>query len=121
MRRIILDTSSIVFAFSNKHDIFSLVEERLESRAVVSDGILAELKKLSLRRNKEGNGARLALQVIPRHNVEMLSSNQKVDDFLVKVGTEGEMLVCTNDIGLKRRLKSKGIRPLSISKSGVLR
>jgi rRNA-processing protein FCF1 len=121
MRRILLDTSSIVFAFSNKLDIFALVEERLDSRAVVSDGILAELKKLSLRRNKEGNGARLALQVMQGHKVEALKNSQKVDDFLVKAGTEGEMLVCTNDIGVKRRLKSRGIRPLSVSRSGVLR
>jgi rRNA-processing protein FCF1 len=120
MRKIILDTSSIVFAFSNKHDIFSLVEERLESQPVISEGIIAELKKLSLRRSKEGNGARFALQVIEKHKIETLNNNQKVDDFLVKVGMEG-MSVCTNDVGLKNRLKSRGIRPLSISKSGVLR
>lgn len=120
MRKIILDTSSILFAFSNKLDIFSLVEERLDSKAVVSEGIISELKRLSARRNKEGNAARLSLQIIKKHGVEVLKNDQKVDDFLVRAGTEG-MTVCTNDIGLKNRLKSKGVRPLSVSKSGVLR
>lgn len=121
MRRIILDTSSIVFAFENRLDIFALVHERLDSKPVVSSGIMSELRKLSLRRNREGNAAKLALQIIGRHDVEVVKSDRKVDDSLVQIGKEGKVLVCTNDAGLKRRLRSAGIRPLSISRSGVLR
>lgn len=121
MQKIILDTSSIVFAFSNRLDIFALVGERLDCKAVVSTGIISELKKLSLRRNKEGQSAKLALQIIKKHSVEVLKNDQKVDEFLVTAGTEMGMTVCTNDLGLKRRLRSKSIRALSLSGSGVLR
>ncbi len=121
MRRIILDTSSIVFAFSRKKDIFALAEEKLDSRPVVSRGIVAELLKLGLRKTKEGAAARLAVRVMERHHVEMLENSQKVDDFLLRAGREGLMAVCTNDTALKQRLKKLKIKAFSVSDSGVLR
>jgi len=121
MPAILLDTSSIVFAFSNKVDLFAKVEERLDAKPLISAGVMRELQKLSKRKTKEGRAAKMALQVIENHRIVILSDNGPVDDFLVRAGTEGRIAVCTNDIGLKKRLKSKGAKPLSVSRSGVLR
>ena len=121
MRRVMVDTSSMVFAFSNRKDIFAIVEERLDATPTVSAGIIGELKKLSARRSKEGRAAKLALRVIKKHRIRALENSEQVDDFLVRAAVDEGFEVCTNDIGLKRRLRNMGVRALSISKSGVLR
>jgi len=121
MKLMLIDTSSIVFAFSNKIDIFGIVEERLDSKPVITKGVIRELRKLSSRKSKEGKAAKLALAVLEKHKVETLDDNGPVDDFIVREASEKGLGACTNDIILKGRLRSRGIRALSASRSGVLR
>jgi rRNA-processing protein FCF1 len=121
MKRILVDTSSIVFSFQNKKDIFIDIEERLEAKVVISLGIRRELQRLSARRNNEGRAAKLAIQVMRLHEVEVLQNAQPVDDFLVAAGADGKIEVCTNDIELKRRLLGIGLKPYSVSRKGILR
>jgi rRNA-processing protein FCF1 len=121
MKSILVDTSSIVFALSNNKDIFAVIEEKLEAKVVISQGIVRELQRLGSKRNKEGRAAKLAMEIMRLHDIEVLPDIEKVDDFIVKTGAAGKMAVCTNDLGLKKRLLGVGVRALSVSQKGILR
>jgi rRNA-processing protein FCF1 len=121
MHRLILDTSSIVFAASRKVDVLRSVEEQLGATAVISSGVLRELGGLSLGRTKEGRSARVALEMMKGHRVEVVKDDGEVDKWVLRAGSAPGVYVCTNDINLKRALRKKGKRPLSVSENGVLR
>lgn len=121
MHRLVLDTSSILFAMSRKVDIFGAVEEQLGAAVVISSGVLRELKGIASRRTKEGKAARLALKMLEGHKVEVVDNNGAVDRWVLGAGSAQGVYVCTNDINLKLALRRKGKRALSVSENGVLR
>ncbi len=121
MRRVILDTSSIVFAFSMKANIFEAAEDQLRARIVVSTGVMRELKGIASGRTKEGRSARVALGMMGRYVVEVEDDDRRADDWILDAGAAGDVYVCTNDMRLKRALREKGKRALSVSENGVLR
>lgn len=121
MKRIILDTNSIIFAFSNNVDIFRAAEEQLGAEAVLSTGIIRELRGIGLGRTKEGRIARVALEVMGRHKIELVRDNSEVDGWILEAAGKGEIDVCTNDSELKKRLKAAGLGAMGISRKGVLR
>ena len=121
MQRLILDTSSIVYAFSNKIDIFEAIEDRLEALPVISSGVVSELKMLASTKRKEGRAARIALEILKKHKVEVVKDDRKVDAWVLSAGSKVDVYVCTNDILLKRALRSRGKQPLSVSEDGSIR
>jgi rRNA-processing protein FCF1 len=121
MHRLILDTSSILFAISRKVDVFSAAEEQLDAVAIVSSGVLRELKGIASGRTKESSAARIALEMIGARRVEVVKDDGKVDLWVLRAGSAPGVYVCTNDIKLKRELRARGKRALSVSENGVLR
>jgi len=121
MRKVILDTSSIVFAFSMKANIFEAAEDQLRARIVVSSGIMRELKGIASGRTKESRAARIALEMMKRHAVDVVDDDRRADDWILDAGVAEGVYVCTNDMGLKRELRERGKRALSVSENGVLR
>jgi rRNA-processing protein FCF1 len=121
MQRVILDTSSIIFAFSMKADIFRAAEDQLHARILISRGVMRELGGIAAGKTKEGRAARVALEMIKRYSVEVADDNRSADAWILDEGMEEGLYVCTNDIRLKRALKDRGKRALSVSENGVLR
>ena len=121
MHRLILDTSSIIFAASRKVDVFRSVEEQLGAAPVVSSGVMRELNGIAMGRTKEGRSARVALEMMKCHGVEVVKDDGDVDKWVFRVGRAPSVYVCTNDINLKRALRKEGKRALSVSENGVLR
>ncbi len=121
MRCIIVDTSSILFGFSNHVDVFEKIEwEFPECVALISKGVITELEKSSKSR-KQAAYAKAALLAVERHKLEISRSTGYVDDWIASESAKRRCLVCTNDIGLKARLKRTGIGTVSLSMNGRLR
>jgi len=120
MLKIPLDTSSIVFALQNGIDIFLAFGEQLDAIPIISNGVIRELRNLSLRRTKQGNAARLAAQLIELHRVAIASDKRSFDEWVLAPSMGFEQ-VCTNDLALKKGLRIKGIKVISVSKKGILK
>jgi rRNA-processing protein FCF1 len=121
MHRVILDTSSIVFAFSRKADIFESAEDRLHARIVVSRGVMRELNSIALRRTKAGRAAKVALEMLKKYTVDVEDDDRQADKWILDAGMDSDIYVCTNDIRLKQELRKRGKLALSVSENGVLR
>lgn len=120
MRKIPLDTSSIVFALQNGVDIFFVFNEHLNAAPVISAGVIRELSNLSYKKTKQGKAARLALQLIQHHRIEIAKDSRSFDDWVMDHSAGFEQ-VCTNDLALKKGLRIKGIKVISVSKKGILK
>ena len=123
MKIIFIDTSSILFGFSNKRDVFESARARFPGyKQVISLGVLAELSIIAGNRGKKGECARLALQAIKYKNVYVEDIVGSVDRWIFSrsLGTPGSIAV-TNDTELHRKLRSAGVACFKLSRNGILR
>ena len=118
MHRVMLDTSSIVFAFSRKMDIFRCAEDQLQAHIVVSAGVIRELRGLAMGKTKEGLASKVALEIMKKYKVDVDPDDRSGDRWILDAGTAEDVYVCTNDIALKRELAERGKRALSVSENG---
>lgn len=122
MKVLILDTSSILFAASNKIDIFSVARYSFPDYQIeVSEGIVAELKSMRGSSRKEKAYAGIALAMMRKSSIEIYKNNGKADIWIVKRAEEVGACVCTNDVNLKRYLKRDKIKVFSISRDGKIK
>ena len=121
MRKVMLDTSSIVFAFSRKANIFEAAEDQLQARIVVSSGVMRELKGIASGRTKAARAAKVALEMMLRYKIEIVDDSRRADEWILDAGLAEGVYVCTNDIRLKQELRERGKRALSVSDNGTLR
>lgn len=120
MHAIIVDTSSIIFAASVGVDPFEKLLENESAQLVVSQGIVSELRRISQKKTKEGRASRLALQMMEKRPIEVVSDKGNADRWILSYAKKGDE-VCTNDIALKERLRIKGIKVITISKDGSVK
>ncbi len=120
---IIIDTSSILFAASNRKDIFEAVRENFPGfTMVISEGIVRELSNHSNAGGKTAGSAGLALMIIDKTaGMQIEKSTGYVDDWIVREWKKRRCIVCTNDIKLKKRLREIGASVLSVTRAGILR
>ncbi len=122
MKALILDTSSILFAASNKIDIFEVARYSFPGCSLeVSDGIIAELKGMRGSTRKEKVYAGIALKMLDKSGIEVYKDNGKVDIWIVKRAQQSGAAVCTNDVNLKRYLKRSKVKVFSISRDGRIK
>jgi rRNA-processing protein FCF1 len=114
--KIVLDTSSILFAYENKIDPFELLKES-GYKPIISKGILDELKRIADSKSKKSGYAKIALKEIKEKDIEIDESKEYPDLWILKKGIKA----CTNDKELKNKLKKKGIPVISIAIGGKLR
>lgn len=123
MRFAILDTSSILFGFSNMKDTFEIVKERFPGRGIlVSKGVLRELAGISLNRGRRGTSARAALEAIRYKKIEVDNDNKDVDPWVVAAARRyPHSVVITNDTELYKKLKNINIESFKLTKDGHLK
>ena len=110
-QKIILDTSFLLTTLSFKVDIFSELNRicDFEYEIYVLDKTLDELKGKKLGKIAEG--------IIKQKNIKIIKTNEgKVDDLLL----EQEGIIATQDIELKRLLKEKEKRIITIRQKRFL-
>jgi rRNA-processing protein FCF1 len=119
---VIVDTSSIIFGLSKKHDVFSALEERFPGYSLlISQGIMNEIKGIAGGNGRYAKYAKAALEIINRNKrIEISRSIAYPDSWILASSPKAEA-VCTNDIALKRELRRKGAAVLSMAINGKLR
>lgn len=120
---LIIDTSSIVFGFSNKRDVFEIAHGRFPGYDIlISAGVLGELSKLARNRGTKGAGARTAIEALKYKKVNVDNSTGSVDSWIYAKSREyPHTVVVTNDTELYKKLKSANINCLKLTKAGLLR
>jgi len=122
MKLAILDTSSILFGLANNLDPFERLRESFPGyKIVVSQGVVRELAEMSGSRKKEKVQAKIGLALIKKHLVTVLKGEEYVDSWILGNVKKWDCIVCTNDVGLKQKLKAMGSKAVSLSRSGMLR
>ena len=118
--KIIIDTSSILFALSKKIDIFDSVHTELEMKPLVSRGVLNELSRMSRGSSRKARDAKVALAMIKKHLIDVSPDNTYVDSWILSQAGSG-LAICTNDTELRKNLRSKGATVYTLSEGGKFR
>ncbi len=110
--KVIIDTNFFLLIPRFKLDIFKEVRAEIGNcEFIVSKGILDELNRLS----KTDRDARFVLNVLKKTKVKVVENNDPVDRWIFRYSKqlkeEGfDVYVCTNDLSLRKRLKSIGVK-----------
>ncbi|MDE1856026.1 MAG: hypothetical protein KGH49_02210 [Candidatus Micrarchaeota archaeon] len=121
MKSVIVDTSSILFGLSKGFDTFQRLKEEFPAcRICIPSGVIRELRKFAKGKKKESKYANVALALLKKHNIVIVRGNEYVDTWIVKHAAK-YAIVCTNDLALKRRLKSRNLMAVSILMNGSFR
>lgn len=123
MEKIILDTNFLLAIPQFKVDIFDEIDRIIVSKYTiyVLDQTVAELEKLiNKSRLSHKRAAKFALSVVKRKGLAIIKTKQDkcADDLLVEL--DNKHIIATQDQELKRRLKEKGFRILTIRQKKYL-
>ncbi len=118
-----MDTSSIVFGFSFKKDVFAIARESFPgSSTLISAGVIRELRRLSKNIGKKGACAKIGLLSAGSKNVKVDNANGSVDAWICKAAARyNNAVVITNDTELHRKLRLSGASVYKLSRSGILK
>ncbi len=111
MKTIVLDTNFLLIPWQFKVDIFSEIERvcRFPYELKVVEGTMDELQKLMEKGDaKEKKAAKFAISLIKQYKIGTIEADEGDVDSTIASLPKGT-IVATQDGGLKRRLKEKGI------------
>ncbi len=111
MKKILLDTNVLLIPYQFNIDIFSEINRicQFKYKLYVLDKIIDELKSIQKDKRqklKNKNAAKLALQLIKAKKINIIKTkkDKPVDDLIAAL--KG-YIIATQDINLKKRLKTK--------------
>jgi hypothetical protein len=118
MKKILLDTNFLLIPVQFKVDIFSEIERIMFEpyKLYIIDKTIDELNKIAANRKqklKNRKAAKLGLQLIKAKKVNIIKTEEDryADDIIA--GLEG-FIVATQDIELKRRLRAKKVKIITL-------
>jgi len=124
VKTIILDTNFLVDCLAWKVDFFRELDRILPFtyKLAVVDKTVDELEAISTTaRPTEKIGAKLAKQLIAKKRIAVIATDRKgYTDTLILKAANKDTVVATQDQGLKRRLKEKGIPVIIIRQKKYL-
>lgn len=101
--KFLLDTNFLLIPLKFKVDVFSELEEFGKPELYILDLVLKELEKI-----KTGP---FALEFIKKKKVKILkSSGKNTDNEIERIASEKNLVVCTQDRKLIKKLKISGIK-----------
>lgn len=114
MKRIILDTNFLMISYQFKVDIFEEINRIMEENyeLIVFDKMIEELERISGSKGRDAVAARIALELIKKKEVKIISINEKTVDNAIIDATDKNTIVATNDKILKEKLKNKNIKTI---------
>lgn len=102
--KIVIDTNFWIYVVLNKIRIF---EELLGYEIYTLDKVLQELKQISKKKSKHGIAAKVALEMIEKFNVKIISASKSADEKLIELAKQG-FIIATNDAELLKKIKNLG-------------
>lgn len=114
---IILDTDFLVNSIKYKVDVISqIIYDYPTEKIGIIDKTIDELK------NVNNLNARAAIHLVKLKNLKIIKTKKDkiVDDLILDYVSEGD-IVCTQDLRLKRKLKEKNIKVLTIRQKKYVR
>lgn len=126
MKIILLDTNMLMGIGMLKLDIFSEIQRICDFRHEIAtlDSNIVELKGIEKKqKGKYKKAAKLALQLLARKKVRVIESGiMPADDGIVQIATDSkdDLIVATQDISLKKRLKAKNIPIIALRQKKYL-
>ena len=108
--KVILDSNFLMIPFQFHVDVIEEIEYLLQKKVdfIVPSSVKQELTEISARGGEGAPEASLALQLASRCRVVEVSlqSHETVDDAIIKAAQKLAAVVATNDIELRKRLRS---------------
>ncbi len=122
-KKVVLDTNFLLIPAQFKVDIFEELNRRVEGQfeLITLKGCLEELEKIKeTQTGKNKANAKLTLDIIKTKKLNITDHDQgHIDDIIVDMADK-DTIVCTQDKGLKSRLKEKGIRIITLRQKKYL-
>lgn len=81
-----------------------------EYELIIFDKMIDELEKIAELKGKDATAARIALGLIKKKEVKIISTNEKTVDNAIIDSVDENTIVATNDKVLKEKLKNKNIK-----------
>lgn len=120
MKKILLDTSLLVSCANFKIDWQSELERICDFafEVVVLDRVFDELKSL----RKDKTAAKLAMAILKHKKIAATKTTGilPVDALIINYAAKNKAIVATQDLALKRCLRAKRIRTITIRQKGHL-
>jgi len=120
--QVLIDSSFILACIEKGKDLLSIAEKRFGGifKPVTANAIINELKLIASKGGKRGRLASLALEIVSKYNIipDEPMLNEDVDSFIVRIASEKKLVVATNDVKLRSRLRKLGIPHLYLRYDG---
>lgn len=118
-QRIIFDTNFLLIPYCYKLDIFSEIPCLLVGGydILIPSSVINELNALSKKKGKEGLASKLALKIIElrKDKITVVKTTIRPDEWIFGFAKENRpVIVCTNDKGLKKKIKTLGLNVISL-------
>jgi len=114
---IILDANFLLLPHKKKIDIFTQIPElvNVKHEVVTLESVFKEVESLSKGASDDAFGAKTALKLVSANNIRIIESKKPADDAIIEYCKGGkDVVVCTNDRELKRKLKAMGVETISL-------
>ncbi len=114
MKKIILDTNFLTIPYQFNVDIFEEIDRIMEEdyELITLDRVVEELKNMIKSKSKDAVAAKIALELIKKKNVKVISTDEKkVDNAIIELADENT-IVATNDKILRKKIKDKNVKVL---------
>ena len=114
---IILDTDFLINAIKSRIDFITEIKENSpKEKIAILDKTLDELKKVN------NINSKTALALIKARNIKIIETNKdKSVDELIPENAKSNDIIATQDKELKRKLKFKGIKTITIRQKKYLK
>ena len=117
--KIILDTNILMIPGQYKIDIFSEIKRicQFEFELYAIDKSMIELDRIIENGKVKDKTAKISKQLIIQKGVKIIPSEKgHVDNIILSLAKEDDYVVATLDKELKRRLRTEGIRIITLRK-----
>ena len=115
---VLFDTNSLLYPVQFNVDVFTEAERLVQAEKpfLVLAQSIAELKSLARRKGKDGVAARVGLELAEKNCKVLESVHSKADDAILAIAkvNKTDLVVCTSDAGLKKRLKKAGVTVIGL-------
>lgn len=123
MKKIILDTVFLLIPYQFKVDIISEIRRIADFsyRLFIIDRTLDELESIiASQKGKDARAAKFAKELVKKEGIGIIKTCPKtetyknVDSLILSAANSDDFIVATQDTGLRKELKKKGIRTIGM-------